>query len=193
MQRSLNGTTRTPGSLLRCCRVTAISAGKHHCMAVTVCGELLGFGRNKVGRVVFTGSPDMPCTHTLAPRVCATGALIAVPRPHPQLPPSTSPGATLPSAQHGQLGTGFVGPCWTPTLVSVSWTGQPSSYFRTSQVACGADHTLALVMHNGKLVPCAAGAGLGAQPLRGHASRHAACPASAATARSRVPAWVGTH
>lgn len=41
--RPYAGPVRIPG------RVTAISAGKHHCMVVTVCGELLAFGRNKVG------------------------------------------------------------------------------------------------------------------------------------------------
>ncbi|KAI8472010.1 MAG: regulator of chromosome condensation 1/beta-lactamase-inhibitor protein II [Monoraphidium minutum] len=87
-------------------RVTAISSGKHHCMAVTVCGELLGFGRNK----------------------------------------------------NGELGAGYVGTVWVPTPIAVSWTGESSAFFRTSQVACGATHTLALVQYRGKMVTCAAGA-----------------------------------
>jgi hypothetical protein len=59
--------------------------------------------------------------------------------------------------QCGELGVGYQGSCWVPTYVPVSWTTQSSSFYRISQVACGANHTLALVMHGGKLVPCAAG------------------------------------
>lgn len=84
-------------------------------MAVTVCGELLGFGRNKCG----------------------------------------------------ELGVGCEGAVWTPTPINVSWTGESSTLFRTSQVACGANHTLALVMYRGKLIPCASGVCLGYSWLAG--------------------------
>ncbi|GBF91109.1 ultraviolet-B receptor-like [Raphidocelis subcapitata] len=87
-------------------RITAIASGKHHCMAVTVGGDLLAFGRNKCGQL------------GLESRNCV----------------------------------------WVPTVVPLSWTGESSAFFRTSQVACGSDHTMALVMHRGKLVPCVTGA-----------------------------------
>jgi hypothetical protein len=59
--------------------------------------------------------------------------------------------------QCGELGLGHKTVTWFPTAVPVAWTDEPSSFFRTSQVACGADHTLALVMYHGKLIPCATG------------------------------------
>lgn len=69
-------------------------------------------------------------------------------------------------SQCGELGVGHKEICWLPTQVSIGWTGEPSTFFRTSQVACGADHSLALVMHHGQLVPCTAGEHGAGQPAR---------------------------
>lgn len=87
------------------CRVTAIAGGKHHSMAVTVGGRLMGFGRN------------------------------------------TS----------GELGTGDTINRWGPTDIKFSRSKEPECVYRTAQVTCGANHSLALVTYRGKLTTYATG------------------------------------
>eukprot|EP00877_Chromochloris_zofingiensis_P012093 jgi/Chrzof1/7137/Cz02g12140.t1 len=95
-----------PGSLEPANRVTAIAGGKHHSMAVTVGGRLMGFGRN------------------------------------------TS----------GELGTGDTINRWGPTDIKFSRSKEPECVYRTAQVTCGANHSLALVTYRGKLTTYATGA-----------------------------------
>ena len=123
-------------------RVTAISSGKWHCMAVTVSGELMAFGRNKCG----------------------------------------------------ELGLDHRRVQWAPAAVPMRWTGCDASRARVSQVACGAGHSLALVMFGGKLIPCAAGANSFGQLGQGdQAARARFCPVGCLRGADIVTLQAGDH
>jgi alpha-tubulin suppressor-like RCC1 family protein len=70
--------------------------------------------------------------------------------------------------KHGQLGLASGERVWTPTAVPLGWHDDGPEHFRAAQVACGAAHTLALVMHRGKPVPCATGANVFGQLGQGN-------------------------
>ena len=94
----------TSNSTFSIVRVTAISSGKHHCMAVTVCGELVGFGRNKVCGVHISLHKLRGCIPSSCMLVINCGCQIASQLVWPPVSSTTAVRRAGPRPQEHMLG-----------------------------------------------------------------------------------------
>eukprot|EP00775_Hariotina_reticulata_P012779 gene12779-12908_t len=168
-------------------RIVSVACGAFHTLAIAETGTVWSCGRNQDGQLGNGGFND--AVHLLVPNqviVLATPQKITCLEPANLKPyrrvTSIASGAhhacavTVSGAMlmfgrnnHGQLGTGDRLDRWAPVEVNMAKFGESSDLYRTVQVSCGMQHTLALVAHQGRIKTFSTGAnvygqlGLGSQ------------------------------
>eukprot|EP00878_Enallax_costatus_P034396 GHUV01038130.1.p1 GENE.GHUV01038130.1~~GHUV01038130.1.p1 ORF type:complete len:576 (+),score=117.41 GHUV01038130.1:80-1807(+) len=170
----LDGMQLQPVVGIRGQRVVSCAAGASHSLALASDGSLYSWGSGKFGQL---GHSSLQAVYMIAAEqaiVLASPQKIAVLEPANLKPweriTSIAAGAHHACAvtvggtmlmfgcnTHGQLGTNDKENRWRPTEVSISTTGEPNHNYRTVQVVCGSQHTLALMAHKGRVTPYSTG------------------------------------
>ncbi|KAF8068311.1 UVR8 [Scenedesmus sp. PABB004] len=181
-------------------RIVSCAAGVSHSLALASDGSLYTWGSGRYGQL---GHVNLQAVHLMVP---AQALVLTTPQRIGALDPvmlkpwrrvtSIAAGGHHSCAvtvggsmlmfgrnKHGQLGMGDNENRWRPTEVTMSAT-EPSDNFRSVQVVCGLQHTLALIAHFGKIQPFASGAGR-VPPAWSRCPGRAAAAAAPAGGRSR--------